>query len=68
MEGKKYDWQSGISGVNFPNSSEYRDLLQMINDNKPLEGSLRCSLLIATYMNMPKETSEDIKAANATLN
>lgn len=60
MEGKKYDWQSGISGIGFVNSSEYRDLLQMINKNKPLEGSLRCSLLIATFMNMPRGTNEEI--------
>ena len=60
MEGKKHDWQSGIAGISFPNSSEYRDLLEMINKNKPLEGSLRCSLLIATFMNMPRETAEEI--------
>lgn len=57
MEGKKYDWQSGIAGIGFSNSSEYRDLLQMINENMPLKGSLKCSLLIAKFMNMPRKTA-----------
>lgn len=67
MEGQKYDYNKGISGIGYPNSSEYRDLLLMINKTNPLKGSLNCSLLIATFMNMPRTTEEEIQTANTTL-
>ena len=39
----------GVSGLNFYKSPDYHDMLSKINEKYPLQGSLKCSFMLAQY-------------------
>lgn len=44
----------GVSGLTFYKSPDYHDMLSKINEKYPLQGSLKCSLMLAQYFQMPQ--------------
>ena len=58
----------GVSGFDFYKSPDYKDMLSKINEKYPLQGSLKCSLMLAQYFQMPQTDEASVKLVNETLN
>lgn len=59
---------SGLTGTEYYKSSEYHKLLSIINEKQELKGSLKCSLKLALYFQLPQGDKQEMTVANTTLN
>lgn len=60
--------KAGLVSPMYYKSSDYQSLLEAINTEKPLKGSLQCYLKLSKFSNMAKVSITDKKAAQVALN
>lgn len=53
-----YNRETGLASKQYYKSEDYKIVLEEINKERPLNGSLKCSLKLASFFNLPRDTVE----------